>query len=252
MGPTQLGYYGFAREILGLTRRLLVLPLTRVALPAIAYLGPEPGRLREPLIRGIQILMLLTLPGSMGILIVAPDLVPLLVGSEWVPAVAAVQIGMLLGPIMPVTRLSITLQLALGKPRSIAGLAALGTAIFIALLCVPKYWTVEIVLTAFVVRSYLLLPLHLALVQHLTGITPLTLLRGLTPVLASCLTMVAAVLVVRGLLPADMATFWRFVVSLGIGLVVYATALIIGARPLLAEVVQMFSGAFGTILPRRG
>jgi O-antigen/teichoic acid export membrane protein len=162
MSTSSLGYYGFAHEFLGLNRRLLVAPLTRVALPAIAGLHFHPERLRAALISGIQYLALVAFPAPIGLAIVAPDLVPLLVGPRWAAAVLAVQIAMLLGPIAPLIRLSVTLQLAVGRARAVAGLAALATTVFLALLLLPKHLTVETVLLALVVRTYLVFPLHLA------------------------------------------------------------------------------------------
>ena len=194
-----LGYYGFALEILG-SRRLLVMPLIRVALPAIADLRSEPERRRAALMNGIQFLALIAFPGPIGLAILAPDLVPLLVGQRWVPAVPAVQIAMFLGPIM---------QLAVGRARTVAGLATLSTSVFLVLLLLPEHLTVETVLAALVVRSYLVLPVHLASMQRLSGIGIMEYLRALAPLLASCLVMAAAVLGVRAVLPSDLAQFWR-------------------------------------------
>jgi O-antigen/teichoic acid export membrane protein len=245
MGAIALGYYGFAMEILGLIRRQLVLPMIRVALPAIADLRSEPDRLRAALANGIQFLALIAFPGSIGLAIVAPDLVPLVVGPQWIASVPAVQITMFLGPIVPLVRLSITLQLAVGHARTVAGLATLSTGLFLVLLLLPEHSTPETVLAAFVVRSYLVLPFHLALTQRLMGISLLGCLRVLAPLLASSLVMAASVLTVRAVLPADLAPFWRLSFSVAAGVIAYLAALAVTARRLLAQAARLL-GALGT------
>ena len=249
LSATTLGYYGFALEILGLTRRLLVRPLTGVALPAIAALRSEPARLRAALMNGIQFLALMAFPGPIGLAIVAPDLVPLLVGERWAPAVPAVQIAMVLGPLVPLTRLSVVLQLAVGRVRTVAGLAALSTTIFLVLLLLQEHLTVETVLVALVVRSYLVFPLHLALMQRLTGISIMEYLRALAPLLASCLVMAAAVLATLAVLPSDLAPFWRLCASVTVGVIAYVAALTVTARPLLAEAARLLAGALDITTP---
>jgi O-antigen/teichoic acid export membrane protein len=223
-------------------------PLTRVALPAIAGLHSYPERLRPALISGIQYLALVAFPAPIGLAIVAPDLVPLLVGSHWTPAVPAVQIAMLLGPIVPLMRLSITLQLAIGRVRIVAGLAVLSTSLFIVLLLLPQHLTVETVLLALVVRSYLIFPLHLALMQRLTGISMIRVLRALAPLLASCFVMAVAVLAVRAVLPTDVAPLWRLSASITAGIIAYVAALSGTARPLLTQSVRLAVVALGTTL----
>lgn len=194
---------------------------------------------------GIQFLALIAFPGSIGLAIVAPDLVPLLVGQRWVPAVPAVQIAMFLGPIIPLIRLSVTLQLAVGRARTVAGLATLSTSVFLVLLLLPEHLTVETVLAALVVRSYLVFPLHLALMQRLSGIGIMECLRALAPLLASCLVMAAAVLGVRAVLPADLAQFWQLSASVTAGLIAYLAALTITARPLLTQAARLLVSALG-------
>jgi O-antigen/teichoic acid export membrane protein len=243
-GVIQVGYYGLAQESLVLIRRMLVAPVTRVALPAITTMRSEPERLGSSLNKGLQLAMLFALPGSIGLIIVAPDVVILLVGSKWTPAITAVQTILLLGPIMPLIRLNVTLQLALGRARLVAGLAVLSTTLFLlAIICVRSF-SAEAVLEAFVLRTYVLLPLHLALLWRSAGINPLSFMRAMWPALVCCLVMGSIVLLIRARMPADTGVHWRLIASVVLGVLVYALITFIVARPLVVDGFRLLRGTF--------
>jgi O-antigen/teichoic acid export membrane protein len=244
LGPVLLGYYSLAQKILELTRRMLVAPITRVAMPAFANVAPEAAPLREALLFSMQVSAAVAFPGFVGLAIVAPDIVPLLFGARWTPAVPAIQIAVLLGPILPLTRLSTALLLAVGRSRAVASVAALSTALFLVLLLLPAQLTVETVLAALVARSYLVLPLRFVILQRLIGVDLARSLRALAPIIAAGLVMTAAVLAGRAALPPDLAPYWRLGASVALGAIVYWVALMVGARPLLQQVVRLLSGAF--------
>lgn len=252
-GTVALGFFGFATEFLNLIYRLLVFPMTRVALPAIASLQDAPERLHRAMLQGTRYLALIAIPAPIGIAIVAADLVPLLVGPQWMPAVPAIQIAMLLAPVQPLARLAVTLMLALGRSGIVAGLALTSTGLFLLLLLLSVLLfgrvTVEMVLTVMAARAYLMLPIHVVWIRRVTTIRPLDLMKALGPLVLAGAVMAGTLLLVRDGLLTDVAAIWRLALTVPLGVLVYGATLALVARPLLSEVLGLLASASGRRLP---
>lgn len=239
LGVVAVGHYTMARRLLTLSERLLVTSLSGIAMPIFSQIGHRRGNLQEPLQLGMQILALVAFPGYVGLALVVPDLLPLVFGRHWAPAVVAVQLATLLGPTLPITRLSAALLLALGHATALAGLNACASVVLLLLLLVPDRLSVETVMLAFTLRTWLTLPLLVLVVQWLTRVDVVSCLRSLLPLLAATLVMAAAVASVRWTIGAEGSALLRLVLSILAGAGSYAVVVAIVARPLLERGWQL-------------
>ena len=252
LGPVALGFYTFARKIFEMVGRLLIGPLSRVAMPTFSELQHDRGRTQRVLTLGVQLTSLVAMPAFLGLALTADELVPLVFGPAWVDAVPAVQLFAALGFAAPLTRLNSALMLGLGKSREQFMLAVVGTvllaALMVGLLAVSR--TVEAVVLAIGARYWLMLPLRLYWLAHHARIAIGPTLRGILPVLASAAVMVATVLVLRGQLPDDWPLAARLGASAFGGGASYLAAMLVLGRPLLLRagaLARMYgSAAAGT------
>ncbi len=79
----QLGVYNMASELAQLPSTELMAPLNRVLFPAYAKLQQDIPRLREAFLRGLHGIALLLCPAAVGCAVLSFDLVPVLLGDQW-------------------------------------------------------------------------------------------------------------------------------------------------------------------------
>ncbi len=92
LGTQAMGYYSlaFSLALQPLTRINPI--LTRVAFPVFAKLQRQKEHLKEGYLFLLQIISLINSPLCMGLAIVAPLLIPMVFGKQWIPAIPLVQI----------------------------------------------------------------------------------------------------------------------------------------------------------------
>lgn len=91
IGPTALGYYNIAFNLVIQPIHRINPILTKVAFPIFSSIQDDAPRLKNGYLEMMRILMCLNAPAMIGLACVAPVAVPLLVGSQWTPSVPIVQ-----------------------------------------------------------------------------------------------------------------------------------------------------------------
>jgi len=86
-GATALGFYGRAHHVALLPFAQIHAPLGSVAVPALARLQREPARFRVAYLRALRLTVLAGLPVMAAIGVLARDLVWVVLGEDWLPAV---------------------------------------------------------------------------------------------------------------------------------------------------------------------
>lgn len=92
MGPQILGIYSMAMNLIMQPIQKLNPMITRVSFPVFAKIQSDQKRLQKAYLFIIQLIMTLNAPFFSGLIVLAPYLVPLLLGEEWTEAVIIVQI----------------------------------------------------------------------------------------------------------------------------------------------------------------
>ena len=92
LGPTLLGQYQNSRSLTDEIRVRMVQPLQRVLFPAFSAMQNDPDRFRDAIQRSGRLLALVFMPFGFGLAAVAPELVPVLYGDQWLPMVPILQV----------------------------------------------------------------------------------------------------------------------------------------------------------------
>lgn len=92
LGAQELGYYNFAFNLVLQPVSAINPVMTRVAFPVFAKMQNDIGGLRQSYIKMINMLSTVNAPLLFGLAAVAPLLIPLVFGQQWIPAVLLVQI----------------------------------------------------------------------------------------------------------------------------------------------------------------
>lgn len=238
-GAAALGHFTTARKLLDLTIDLLVKPVTQVAMPSFAGSRSSPARTQTVLTLSTQVVALLAFPGHVGLILVAPELVPLIFGSAWTPVVPVLQIMALSGLALPFVMVTTALMHGAGHTSAQLAVAVVSTLSFVVILLAMPAPGLAGVALAYVLRSAILLPIRVWTVQRVTGTDLRPSLRATAPLLLATAVMTAAVLAARYATDGLLAPLLALLLEAALGAAVYLAAVALLARRLVIELIGL-------------
>lgn len=117
VGTAGAGVYFMGFQLSELATGQIATPLARALYPGLAAMQQDAARMRRAFLRGVEALGVLAMPAAFGFAFVASDLVDVLLGAKWRPAVPVIQI---IAPVVGLQSLFYAAQayaVALGLPR---------------------------------------------------------------------------------------------------------------------------------------
>ncbi|MGE0428263.1 MAG: lipopolysaccharide biosynthesis protein [Hydrogenophaga sp.] len=265
-GPQALGTYNIAYELAHLPTTEIGAPINRALLPGFARLD-QPTDIAHAYANAVQLLSLIALPVATCIYILAPFLIPVLLGNKWLAAVPLMQLLAFNGALLLFHASICAVLIARGHPArvmyanlgyTILLLGLLGTIFFF-------YKDIGVVGAAYaaLLTSLISTPLYLYQLHRCLGLRPSLFLRSISRPVLAC---TAIALLVPALLPAHQSSMGvleclQWLVAGGaIAVFVYALAILaawaLAGRPDGAEriVLRQARGVLHhfKILPSRG
>jgi PST family polysaccharide transporter len=238
LGPVVLGYFAVATRGVLLVTEVALRAAQRTAMPIFSRLQDDPGRLRSAYYEAMEFAVALASPIFVGMAAVAGELCFTLFGSRWAPVVPAMRVLGYSGVAVAVAAFSGPILIARGKPAWLFYLSLIEAALSVSSSVVAAHYGLLAVAWAYVVRSYLLVPISLLLVRATLGIEISRVLRRMfAPVVASVL-MVGMVALVRELC-ATWAPAFRLLVLAPVGAATYALTLFLLARGTVDKLVSL-------------
>lgn len=243
LGQQALGYYAVALNLATMPMQKLMQMGNQVAYSAFSKLQQEPQRRNAALLRSSSLLSGLAVALLWGLAGTAPELLPLLLGPTWEPAVLPLQLIALVVPLRINAALMATALVASGHVQDDLQNTLIG-----ALILVPSFalgaWSGG--LTGLCVAWAVGYPVYgLLLINRACqrfGLRRRALAAGLrAPVLAGLALLLACALP-RWLLP-DLAAVWRLGVAIGGGALAYLLMLHLLDASLLREARSFLRGS---------
>lgn len=131
LGKEILGYYSIALQLASLPMQKTSSLLSQVGLAAYASVQQDIGVVRSHFCKAVRILSFISFPVFWGISSIAPDLIAVVLGNRWLPAVVPLQLLSLMMPLRMVSHSGTGALEAIGKPQ-------IGTSnVLVALLIMP-------------------------------------------------------------------------------------------------------------------
>ena len=243
LGPEQLGLYAVAFRLPELCIDTVHWIFSSVAFSLYSRAREQgPDAFRNSMLRALRLTTLFGFSAGTGLAIIAPVAVPVLFSDAWRPAVGATvylalatglaSIGYASGDIFP----------AIGRPAALLRLTALMTPFAVVgfWFAAPSGITVVAAVHLVFQLAFGVARLHLA--NRLVGSTWRQNLTAMGPAVVSALGIVAFALPARLLLPED---WWSLVATVVCGLAGSLLALVLLARPALADVVTLLRRSAG-------
>jgi O-antigen/teichoic acid export membrane protein len=224
---SDLGAWSFAMSTVVLPLAVIAIPIAEVLFSAFSRLRGERERIAALWLDSIGLLAAVIVPLLVGLVVVAPDLIPLVFGAQWHVSVPIVQILSIYVIIRSLQSWNSVVLDAAGRPHitlwtQVAALALTPVAVVIG-----AHWGIEAVALCFVVGQVLAveIPSFMFVMAEL-GVRAGTVAARLAGVAAATLLMAAVCLLTRGGLEAGgVGTGGRAVLTVAVGMVVYPAAL---------------------------
>lgn len=234
-GVNAVGYLHLGRSILDEITHLLINPFSRVAMPAFAAMKDEPQRLQTVLRLTTETSALIAFPCFLGLSVTAAAWVPVVFGSHWMNAVGVVQILALAGLTYPIGNLDVALLRGLGRVRLEARLSFAATLLLVALVLPLTSFGAEGIACALVVRNLIFAPIRFAVVARYAAMDRRGEAIAAARLFLLAIVMAAVVAAWQRIAAPHLADAARLATSVGIGVVTYATLLVVFARRPLTE-----------------
>lgn len=187
-GAQALGAYTVGSEIANLPHTELVAPINRAMFPGYARLTDDTVRFRKTCIDATAAIFQLVVPLSIGVALMASQVVRILLGQQWQEAVPVIQILSFAGAVSALTANNMSAYQALGKPRlCTVTLIVRMLCLFVAFAFLMRYGVIGIAF-AEVVGALGSLFVSVPILARVLGVSPRTYLLILVrPLLAGAL-----------------------------------------------------------------
>lgn len=216
-----LGYYALAMH-LALLPMVKIMPLVNeVAYPMYANIKHNPTECRRIFNYMLRLICFAVFPLFFIFSAVAPELVELLLGKPWLPAVVALQIILLTVPFRIVSNLFSPLLKALGHPQTGLQHVSFSCVVVALLFYFAAPYGLQALALAWLIATPLILAFALSLCTRRADIPFWTLITTmLRPALVAALTLLALYLL-SGYLPADWHNLMLLLLKSLAGAVLY-------------------------------
>ena len=241
MGMAEVAFFSRATGLVDLFNRMIIEAVAYVALPHFAVKVRAGEDVAQAYLRAVTLLTGLSWPFFVWLAAVAPTVVLLLYGDQWLTSVVLVQIlcagELLLAPFQLVDQVLI----AQGKIRleTVRIASMLGIRLLPLVLLTPQ--GLETVALGYAAANLLVVIVSMYIMRQHMGISPRELAKALVPSGGALLLAGGVVGSISFALPPDLATGWW---GLGIFSVAIALATMIAHRlsrhPLLDELIRFW------------
>jgi PST family polysaccharide transporter len=238
LGTEALGQYSLGYRFLFLPLEKLLDAIGGVLEPVLATLQDDADRFQDTLLRVERYVCALYVPLTIGAAAVAHDLVSVVFGNDWLPAVSVLQILALNGLRLALVRLHAYACEARGHPRS--GVIVIGLQVLIGTPAsiIAAHYGIVWVAVAFTVTGWLVTPLSFVLLERFTGLGPWRQFVALRGILVSTGLMLVAVLGAQRLLEPFVDQAVVLIAGVLVGVLAYTAAISVLDRPLLRSALR--------------
>jgi O-antigen/teichoic acid export membrane protein len=228
LDAASLGLYSLAREVSALATSELAVPIRRALLPGLSALADDPSAMRRAFLDGLSMIVMLTLPVTVGIALVADPLVRVAMGQKWVEAIPVMQILAVSGIARACSANSDAHLLALKLPHQTTVLACFGAVVgVLSMLWATSIWGLIGAAWATSATAACQLVLNYAIIWRATGIPPTAVGAVIWRSIAACLAMSGTVLAVLDRWPrtdAPLMLWWELCCACAVGALTYVVA----------------------------
>lgn len=197
LGAPALGIYTMAYRIMLLPLRRVSSQLAQVAFPAFSSVQHDKPRVRRGFLEMAGSIALVSFPAMMGLLIVAPEAVPVVLGDKWLRAVFLIQVLAVPGALQSVAGPAAHLYRSQGRTDLQFRVGLVTTPVTLAAFAIGLRWSIEGVAVCYTLAQLLVIPVKCRFAFGLVGLSFREMYRSLRGPLLASVSMAALVLAYR-------------------------------------------------------
>jgi len=214
-------------------------PVTQVFFPAFSRIR-DPARIGSIWLRAVRMVAVLIAPAMLGVVVVAPDLIPVVFGGQWHDAVPVVQILAPVGLVQSLQSLNAGILQALGRPGVLFRFSLVSTVLTTAGFVAGLPFGIVGIATGYAITSVLLEPYYLWRTARVVGVPIRAYLRAFSGVAEAALLMALAVFGARIMLVhSGVPSGVSLVALIGLGVAVYIPLVLWRAPEVLDELRRL-------------
>jgi O-antigen/teichoic acid export membrane protein len=241
LGSRQLGIYTVAYNVMFLPLARITIPIQQVLFSAFARLQGDPPRLGQAWLRGSRLVSAIAVPAFLGMAVVAPQFVPVVLGSRWHEVVPVLQLLSLAGVAQTYQTLNWSVIQALGKSGLLLRFMSYSSAVTVGAFVLGLHWGVVGVAASYAIARWIVLVGYTWLTSRVTALSPIQFLRSHADVAGIALAMAAMVYGVRVALVGAVPQALLLALLTALGIVVYVGLVMWLAGDVIAEIRTTWS-----------
>jgi O-antigen/teichoic acid export membrane protein len=240
LGSGALGLFTIAYNIVLAPLSRLAIPVGEVLFPAFARLQSDRERMAELWLRLLRVLAALCVPAIAGLVVVAPDIVPIVLGRQWKDSVPVVQILALVGLLQALAAWNGSILMGLGKANTLFRATVCFLVLYVLAFLVGVQWGIKGTAVAYALASATLEAVYLLLTTRALGISFFAPARALSGITQAAVLMALFTLGLRlALVQEDVPDGVRLVVVVVSGVAAYFALCRWRAPEVFAEVKRV-------------
>lgn len=222
LGKGPLGGYTLAWQVASAPVAKVSNLVLQVTPSIFAAVQQDKAAIRRYLLRLTEGIALITFPAAVGLAVIADDFVHVVLTEKYEAAILPLRILAVYTAVRAISPLYPPLLTAMRRTRDVLRNNILALFILPTAFLVGSRWGTAGIAAAWIVAHPIVVLQILLCVFRATDLKPAAYLRALVPAAASSLLMVAVVLALRFVLPADISPAWRFAAEVPVGAATYA------------------------------
>jgi O-antigen/teichoic acid export membrane protein len=221
LGAAPLGAYSLACSLALSALNRLAVPIAQVFFPAFSRMQ-ESARVAGAWLRAQQMVALVVIPATLGFVVIARELVVVVFGHKWLPAVPVLQLLAPIGLLQALTALNNGILQSTGQARTLFRATIVVSGVSLGAFAAGLPWGIKGVALAYLLASVVVQPWYLGITARAVGLSLRDCGGSISGLLQAGAGMVLAMLAGRELLlAAHVPAGPRLVVLIALGAVTY-------------------------------
>ena len=242
LGAAPLGAYALASTVMLAPFSQIAAPLQQVLFPAFAQMQDDRPRLADVWIRVARLVGSVTIPASIGLIVVAPDFVTAVLGERWRDATPVIQVLAGVGLIQSLQTLNGEILLALGRAGTLLHFTIVWFVASVGSIVIALGFGLGIVgvAAAYAVAAATVEPLNAYLTARALGIRITRFVRAFSGAAQAATVMGVLLLALRSLSVVEgLGPGVRLLLSIVVGAAVYVPLCLWRSREIREELAAI-------------
>lgn len=238
LGTTMLGYYAISMNASNFLNDYLLGKIGFIMYPAYSKIQEDPEDVRRVMLKMLRYISIIALPFSFGFFMFAPDIIRLVFGQKWLPAVNIMRILAIVGAIRSIGSSIWPVFLAQGRSKIDFQISLVQVCIFFAIV-VPmalKFKLIGVGITV-LLSSFISFGIGLWRVKRFLQLNPMKILKAISPAFLCSLLMLIAGSLVKAL-PTIKSLNYGFFIPIALSALIYISATYISNRNILRDIKE--------------